>query len=63
MFLRKNMLVLTTQKKGLYEWKKQFEKFLRRKTSLEKTCLLFRQEYNEQCTHMGVYSAILSALV
>ena len=35
-------------KKGvLYEWKKDLEEFLRRKTSHGKTCLLFRQEYSE----------------
>ena len=51
-------------KKGvLYEWKKDLEESLRRKTSHAKTCSLFRQEYSEYCRHKGFHSSIPSALV
>ena len=46
--LRTKLLVLTTRKEGVsYEWKKDLEDSLRRKTSLRKTCSLLCQEYSE----------------
>ena len=50
---------LQRKKRALSEWKKKkiWMSILGRKTSLRKTCSLFRQEYSEYCRHGGGYSA------
>ena len=52
-----------SKKRCCMNGKKDLEESLKRKISFRKTCSLFRQEYSEQCRHMGVHSVIPSALV